>query len=135
MPPKEADGIMNAYNTMLSEIWHLSGPHRPRMERRDFGRRLEFFLRLLPFTPWIVDLLRELRQPEMRLLLTLQPTLVDKLRRPYMDHSWRIGDKTRILCSHYRWLQEHFSPDILRALHTADGCLLAELVLAPDQHY
>lgn len=125
---------MNSQST-FGEIWYLSGLHRPRLERKDLGRRLEFFLRLLPFTPWIMALLRELREPEMRLLLTLQPTLLEKLRRPYMDQSWRIGDKTRILCSHYRWLQAHFSSDILRSFHAASGCLLAELAPSPDQHY
>lgn len=57
-------------------IWQLSGLHRPGTSRRDFGRRLEFFLRLVPYLPWISQLLSRLRRTEMSGLFVAQPTLI-----------------------------------------------------------
>lgn len=118
---------MSSPTHLLGTLWHLAGLHRPQRARRDIGRRLEFVLRLLPFAPAVNTLLRQLRDTRLQMLLVLQPTLPDKIRRPYLDRTWSTAQKTQVLCSHYQWLQQRFSLDTLRDLHRRDGFLLADL--------
>lgn len=116
-------------------VWQLSGLHCPGTSRRDFGRRLEFFLRLVPYLPWISQLLSRLRRTEMSGLFVAQPTLIEKIRRPYMDATWSTGQKAAVISSHYQWMHEHLAREEMLAMHSTQGLQLASFEPKPEQHY
>lgn len=116
-------------------IWQLSGLHRPGTSRRELGRRIEFFLRLLPYLPWVSQLLSRLHRSDMGELFTTQPTLIEKIRRPYMDATWGAGQKAALISSHYQWMHQHLEREAMQVMHSAQGMQLATFEPKPEQHY
>lgn len=108
-------------------LWRLARQSRKANTLHDLGRNLEYVGRLLPYWHWLSGLRARFADARLQPLLQAQPTLLDRVRRPYQDRRWGVRQRYEALISHYDWLLARFDTDALARIYQPQGSLLAEL--------
>lgn len=62
---------------------------------------------------------RRLVRPPLRSLWPLEPRLIDKPLRPYLNASWSVSQRLAAIELHYEWLADRFSPAVRERFFSA----------------
>lgn len=119
---------------LIHTLWRFSRSEQSKGVRADFGRRIEYVLRLLPWLPWIYPLIQIFNQPKFKFILAAQPSVLSKTRYPYMNSHWGVLRRCSTIADHYRWLFNNLHPEHIQSIYAPLGLTVLDIQV-PQRHY
>lgn len=121
-------------NNLIQILWNFSHSVQSKNILYNLGRRVEYVVRLLPWLPWIYPLIEIFSRPNFKFIITAQPSVLNKIRYPYLDSNWRVLRRCTTIADHYRWLFNTLSPEQIQAIYSPQGLPVLDLQ-TPQRHY
>lgn len=88
---------------------------------KDRVQRLKYIIRCLIFASQTREWFEFLENPKFGRLLQRHPRVYSKLQRPYLNHTFTSRQKLELLKSHYRFVAENFSDEMISSICTGSG--------------
>jgi uncharacterized protein VirK/YbjX len=115
--------------TLIKELARTAPLVCPGMGKAAWFGRFKYCARGLFMANCSREWFRELRRPELELLVTYHPYIYCKLQRPYLHRKLNPRQRLAILQHHYRFVANRFSQRALQGIYATAGFLMAIIPL------
>lgn len=124
---------MKTINSVLA-IWRFSSATYRERGLPGFGRRIGLWLRILPWLPWIRPLIEFLVRSHLEFVVEAEPSVLSKVRYPYLDRHWGVARRAAVITAHYDWLFRTFSRCQIRDIYSPAGLPIITIRTAQRQY-
>jgi|GEM_PF-3629185 len=116
-------------------LWQIVRQSRPNNTIYDVGRSIEYVLRLLPFYVWVRRLMLVLNHPHLQFVVSHQPSLLGKVRTPYLNQAWSPARRFEVVNAHHAWVLTRFNKEQIALLYSPSGLEIGRLQGQSGRHY